>query len=392
VRGAPPEWADWRASDPYTVGAEEEIMLLAPSGDLVNGADDLIAELPAEIAPHVSPETHGAVLEIASGAHQRVAGVAAELSALRQDLSRAVAGRGVRLASSGTHPCATWRAIEVSASARYQAVYSSMREIARREPTYALHVHVGIPAAETAIAVANRMRAHLPLLLALSTNSPFWQGRDAGLCSARTPLFQAFPRVGIPRVFRDYADWVGSVDTLIRCGAFSEPTFLWWDIRLQPRFGTVEVRILDAQTTVSESTALCALVQCLARLEAQEGHASAEVIESPELLEENRFLAARDGMDAKLLDPLAGRGVPAREVLDEVMRACLPHARALNCEAELELVAGLAEHTGAERQRAIAHSTGALEPVVDALADAFCDDTDERRQESEWATAPASVV
>ena len=146
-----------------------------------------------------------------------------------------------------------------------------MRELARREPTFALHVHVGVRRTRGAIRLTNRMRAHLPLLLALSVNSPFWQGRDTGLGSARTPLFQAFPRVGIPRAFKDYADWVEAVDLLIRCDAFPEPTFLWWDVRPQPRFGTVEVRILDAQTTVAETAALAALVQCIAKLEVRGG-------------------------------------------------------------------------------------------------------------------------
>ena len=125
-----------------------------------------------------------------------------------------------------------------------------MRELARREPTFGLHVHVGVPDAEAAIHAANRLRTHIPLLLALSVNSPFWQGRDTGLASARTPLFQAFPRVGIPRAFTDYAEYVEAVDVLIRCDAVPEPTFLWWDVRPQPRFGTVEVRIMDAQTTL----------------------------------------------------------------------------------------------------------------------------------------------
>ena len=131
------------------------------------------------------------------------------------------------------------------------------------------------------IRLTNRMRAHLPLLLALSVNSPFWQGRDTGLGSARTPLFQAFPRVGIPRVFADYADWVEAVDLLIRCDAFPEPTFLWWDVRPQPRFGTVEVRILDAQTTVAETAALAALVQSVARLEVVEGYVSERLVRDP---------------------------------------------------------------------------------------------------------------
>ena len=169
---------------------------------------------------------------------------------------------GLRRASAGTHPFAVWHETVVSSGERYQAVYGSMRELARREPTFALHVHVGVPDPEDAIALANRMRAHLPLLLALSANSPFWQGRDTGLASARTPLFQAFPRVGIPREFDDYDDYVETVDLLIRCDAFPEPTFLWWDVRPQPRFGTVEVRIMDAQTTVAETAALVALVQC----------------------------------------------------------------------------------------------------------------------------------
>ena len=126
-----------------------------------------------------------------------------------------------------------------------------MRELARREPTFALHVHVAVPDAEIAVRACNAMRAHLPVLLALSANSPFWQGRDSGLASARTPVFQAFPRTGIPREFATYAEYVEAIDVLMRCGAIPEPTFIWWDVRLQPRFGTLEVRIMDAQTRVA---------------------------------------------------------------------------------------------------------------------------------------------
>lgn len=386
-----PEWAVWRPSDPYTVGAEEEVMLVDAGGDLVNAADDLIADLPEEVARHVSPETHGAVVEIASNPQATIAAVAAELRALRLELAHAVEERGLRLACSGTHPCATWRGTAVSTTARYQAVYDSMREIARREPTFALHVHVGLPDSGSAVRVANRMRAHLPLLLALSVNSPFWQGRDTKLASTRTSLFQAFPRVGIPRAFRDYEEWVEAVDMLIRCEAFPEPTFLWWDIRLQPRFGTVEIRILDSQTTVADSAAICALVQCLARLEAREGFAPEELVSSPELLAENRFLAARDGMEARLIDPMVEQAVPARVVLDEVLRACAPHAAELGCQAELKEVARLAGATGAERQRAIARREGRLPPVVDALAAGFCEGVEGQARGEAWAETPASV-
>jgi carboxylate-amine ligase len=246
-----------------------------------------------------------------------------------------------------------------------------MRELARREPTFALHVHVGISSPNDAIRLVNRIRAHLPLLLALSVNSPFWQGRDTGLASARTPLFQAFPRVGIPRRFRDYADYVDTVDLLMRCESMPDPTFLWWDARPQPRFGTVEVRIMDAQTQLAETASLAALVQCIARLEVERGYVSSRSLEVPEALDENRFLAARDGMDAELIDVELERRVPAREVALRLIEACAPHARVLGCEVELDRVATMAERTGADRQLELARGPGKLDGLVEALADAY---------------------
>jgi carboxylate-amine ligase len=277
----------------------------------------------------------------------------------------------MRAAGAGTHPFAVWQDTVISGGERYQFVYGSMRELARREPTFALHVHVGVHDPERAIELVNRMRAHLPLLLALSANSPFWQGRDTGLASARTPLFQAFPRVGIPRRFDSYEQYVEAVDLLIRCEALPEPTFLWWDVRPQPRFGTVEVRIMDTQTEVRETAALVALVCALARLELEEGYASPALVAAPEVLDENRFLAARDGMNAGLVDPDRERRVSVRLLLEDAVAACQPHARALGCAAELDLVAPLAEQGGARRQLEIAREPERLEGLVRRLADAF---------------------
>ncbi len=261
----------------------------------------------------------------------------------------------------------------MSSGARYQSVYGSMRELARREPTFALHVHIGVDSPEHGIVLHDRLRAHLPLLLALSANSPFWQGRDTGLASARTPLFQAFPRVGIPRGFHSYADYVEAVDLLMRTGALAEPTSLWWDVRPQPRFGTVEVRVMDVQTRVPETAAIVALVQCIARRELIERVAARPVAHSPEVLVENRFLAARDGMDAFLIDPEQECAVPARILLDELVLACEPHAEALGCPDELAAVADLALRTGAQRQIELARGEG-LPRVVAGLADAFVSD------------------
>ena len=369
-----PDWAVWQPSEPFSLGAEEEVMLLDPRDwSLAYEIDRVLEAIPAELEERVSRETQGSVLELATVPHEGVAGVAAELLSMRRELDRHLATLGLKPASAGTHPFTVWQETVVSSGARYQEVYGSMRELARREPTFALHVHVGVPDPERGIRLVNRMRAHVPLLLALSVNSPFWQGRDTGLASARTPLFQAFPRVGIPRVFRDYAEWVKAVELLIRCGAFAEPTFLWWDVRPQPRFGTVEVRVLDAQTTVGETVALAALVQSIARLELEGGYVSAELVQSQEVLDENRFLAARDGMDASLIDPGLGRRVPARQQLAELLEACAPHAAALGCDGELGTVERMLRRTGAERQVALAREADRLPGLVRMMAYAFCD-------------------
>lgn len=370
-----PEWAIWNhgeTASAYTLGVEEEVMLLEPgTWRLAPAIEAVMANLGPDLAPHVTAETHNSALELATGVHADVAGAISELRDLRKALVRDLAPLGLQAASAGTHPSAVWTDTHVSKGERYEMVYGSVRELARREPTFAMHVHVGVADADDAIRLYDRMRAHLPLLLALSANSPFWQGRDTGLASARTPLFQAFPRVGIPRAFGTYANYATTVDLLIRCDAFPESTFLWWDVRPQPRFGTVEVRICDAQTTVDQTAALVALVQCIARLEIEEGWIDESLIDAPEALVENRFIATRDGMDAQLIVPSRGRRVSAMVLLDRLLEACAPHAEALGCVAELELVQGLANEPGAKRQLNLARGTGRLPGLVGALAQDF---------------------
>ena len=368
-------WSDWSPvgrEAPWSVGVEEEVMLLdSHDWSLAQQIDRVIPALPPEFARHVTTETHKSALELSTCVHQKAAGVAEELLALRTSLDRSLPPLGLRAASAGTHPFTVWHETDVSTGPRFELVNGSMRELARREPTFGLHVHVGVSDPEDAVFLYNQMRAHLPLLLALSVNSPFWQGRDTGLASARTPLFQAFPRVGIPRAFASYDEWVETVDLLVRCEAFSGPTCLWWDVRLQPQFGTVELRIFDSQSTVAETAALAALVQSVARLEIEEGHAAPELVDTPEVLSENRFLAARDGMDARLIDPVLERRVPARQQAAELLEACQPHAVALDCEVELEGVGRLTERTGAERQLEFARGEARLPGLVCELSDAF---------------------
>jgi len=362
------DWSEWVPSEAYTIGIEEELLVLDPTNwSLAHRTDDVLTHLSPGLSPHAAAETHEAALELATLPHGTAEAAAREAAGLRASLAGDLARAGLRAASSGTHPFAVWTETQVSKGARYQLVYESMRELARREPTFALHVHVGVPDPDSAIELFNRLRAHIPLLLALSANSPYWQGRDSGFASVRTPIFQAFPRVGIPRLFSSYDDYVETIDQLLRSDAFPEPTFLWWDVRLQPSLGTVELRIMDAQRTPAQTAALAAAVQTIAHLELEEGFVPAELIEAPELLHENRFIAARDGMDARLLDPVLEARVPAREQLAELVAAGLPHAQELGCEHAFERLEDLARMNGAAWQRLVARGSG-LRGLVAALA------------------------
>src|SRR6476661_7775821 len=279
-----------------------------------------------DVLSSLTPALNGRVAaELNTKPHPTAAAATAELGALRIALAKDRNRNGMHAAAAGTHPFAQWEDSEISPSARSRSILDSMRELARREPTYALHVHVAVPTPTMAVRAMDGLRAHLPLLLALSANSPFWQGRDSGLASARTPVFGAFPRTGIPRRFGSYEEYVDGIDVLLRCGAIPEPTYLWWDARLQPKLGTLEIRIMDAQSRLEDVGALVALAQCAVRLEATSAELALQgAAARPEVLNENRFLALRDGMGADFVDPDHDRLRPAPELLDELLDACAP--------------------------------------------------------------------
>ena len=298
-RNGIPAWANWNSDfgRRYTVGVEEEAMLL-DAGDLRlrQCGDAVLSRLSGEMFDHTGLETHAGVLERRTGVHSSVTDAIRELGALRARLAAAIGELGLRGACAGTYPSASVEETRISGARRYRALAQSMRALARRSVTMALHVHVGVPDPEDATRLLHGLRDRMPVLLALSANSPFCDGRDTGFASARTVIFQAFPRTGIPRMFADYAEYVRAVDLLIRSGALADPSYLWWDVRLQPALGTVEVRVMDAQTYLRDTAALVAVVLALAHMVLEsEGMASAG---PPEVLAENRFLAARDGIGA----------------------------------------------------------------------------------------------
>ena len=299
------------------------------------------------------------MIELVTGIHSDVAGVVRELAALRGRLDRELRAMGLVAASLGTYPLAYSGETRVSGAARYELVGKSMRMLARREPTMALHIHIGIPDPEDAIRVLNGLRRAVPILLALSANSPYSKGHDTGFASARTVIFQGFPRTGTARRFADYEDYVRTVDALISSGALPDPSFLWWDVRLQPTLGTVEIRVMDAQTTVADTGALIALVRALASLELEGESADTP---SPEVLAENRFLAARDGLEARLIDPEHCSLVPVKALLDAELDRCHAYADPISA-LELERVRRLTAANGADRQRQCALKYGLIELV-----------------------------
>ena len=369
--GAFPTWAHWNAdvNRPYTLGVEEELMLLEPeSCSLAQSSDGVLARLSGELARHVSPETHAAVVELKTGIHATVHGVVGELAALRHRIAQELGAIGVSAAAAGTYPLTVLEETAVSGVARYRLLGDSLRSLARREPTMALHVHVGVPNPEDAIRLLNGLRRSVPILIALSANSPFWNGRDGGFASMRTVIFQAFPRTGLPRSFSGYADYVDALEAVIGAGAVPDPSFFWWDVRPQPNLGTVEVRAMDSQSTLADVAPLVALIQSLARLELE---GPPQPTPSPEVLAENRFLAARDGMAARLIEPATGQLVPAQAMLDKMLATCRPHATALGCPSELEQVRLLAASNGADRQRTHAAAKGGVNRLAHELADLF---------------------
>lgn len=343
------------------------MLLHASDRSLAQLSDSVLPRLSDPLSVHIAPETHAAVIELKTGVHSDVAGVVAELTTLRAQLDRELLAMGLCAAVAGTYPLEAPIEILVAGSERYRMIAASMRALARRDPTLAMHVHVGVPDPEDAVRLLNGLRGVVPVLLALSANSPFCQGRDSGFASARTVIFQGFPRTGTARKFSDYADYIRSVDALVTPGALPDPSFLWWDVRLQPALGTVEVRVMDAQTTVADNAALIALVGSLARL-MLDGERPLDA-GGPEVLAENRFLAARDGLDARLIDAAGRHLVPVRVLLDGLLERCRVHADDV-ASVELERVRRLAAANGADRQRAWAREAG-LPELLSTLTQRF---------------------
>jgi glutamate---cysteine ligase / carboxylate-amine ligase len=350
----------------YTLGIEEELMIVdAETLDLVNSIETLLEEVP-ETTGDIKPELMESVLEIAVGPVHDTREAGEALRALRRSVSEAAGRAGLRIGSSGTHPTALWEEQRISARERYRDLVDSLRFVARQEVIFGLHVHVGLDDPEKAIQVANGMRVHVPILLALSANSPFWRSDATGLASTRTPIFRAFPRVGIPPSYDSWEDYERRIGFMVDAKVMEDYTWLWYDVRPHPNLGTVEMRVMDAQTHVEHTLALAALIQAMVKELAEHWEAGRSPGRFPhEMLDENKWLAARHGLQGDLVDLPERRLVPARELARRLYDRLREHARELGSEAELQGVVDLIERgNGAQRQRVIYEANRDLDEVM----------------------------
>src|SRR4051794_26812780 len=232
----------------FTIGIEEELMIVdTDSLELVNAIESLLQDA---ADGEIKPELMESVLEIATKPCPNTVEAGAQLRNLRRQVLANAADKGLTIGSAGTHPFAMWEDARIVQRPRYRELISALRFVARQELIFGLHVHVGVEGADKAIHVADGMRVHLPVLLALSVNSPFWRADASGLHSTRTPIFRAFPRVGVPPAYRTWQGYADQIDFMTGSGVMEDYTYLWYDVRPHPALGTVEIRVCDSQTRI----------------------------------------------------------------------------------------------------------------------------------------------
>src|ERR687897_447320 len=337
----------FEASTDFTVGIEEEFGILDPATrSLAHRFEELRSAASSDpvLSESVTGELIKSEIEIRSGRGENLADAVARQREARPRLFRLAADRGALLAATGTHPWSPWWEQEVIETEHYRRVEEGLKYVAWRNNTFSVHVHVGVRGADRAVRVCDRLRPILPLLLAVSANSPFIDGQDSGLHSGRSQTFtKSFPRCGVPDAFGGWAAWAEYVDLLVRTGSIVEFTQLWWSVRPHHDFGTVEVRICDAQMTAAEADGLAELVvACVRRATAEIDAGETPPDLPPRLIEENIWRAIRYGLDGRLLDLEAERveEFPADEVVDR-----------LNAWTGADIV--LPDRNGAQRQRAL---------------------------------------
>jgi glutamate---cysteine ligase / carboxylate-amine ligase len=356
----------------FTVGVEEEFQIVDPqSWELRSHVSELLASSASVFGDSIKREMHQSIVEVGTKICANVEELAEEIIRNRRDLADAAERTGLRIAAAGTHPFSNWMDQVISPGERYENIVEELQQLARSLLIFGLHVHVAVPDRQTMIDLMNEARYFLPYLLALSTSSPFWMGRDTGLKSFRTTVFRRFPRTGIPDHFGSWSEYEEYVDTLVELHCIDNGKKIWWDLRPHPTFGTLEFRICDVPTAPRASIAIAALAQAIVvklyRLRQQNlgfrrYHRA--------LIEENKWRAARWGIDGKLIDFGKRREVPMRELALELLEFVDDVVGDLGSRREVDYVKKiLADGTSAERQVDVYRHTGDLRAVVQSIVE-----------------------
>ncbi len=356
----------------YTLGVEEEYMLLDPiSLDLAPRIDALIAAAQrGALAERIKPELLQSVVEIATPPCAGPAELAVVLRDHRRAVSELSSASGCRFASAGTHPFARFEEQAITAEQRYEAMVDEFQLVARQQVIFGLHFHAAVRDAETSIRVVEGLVPHLCELLALSASSPFWRGQQTGLQSSRQMVFAALPRSGVPPPLAGYEEFAELVATLERGGVIPDYTRLWWDVRPHPRFGTVELRVCDAVTRLEDVVALAAYYQALVKLLCERESGTSIGTVGRVVAAENKWLAARHGLEAAVVDPNGGGSrVPLSALIRHTLRELEPHARELGCDRELAGIEEILEHgNGSSEQLRAFRAGNDLRSIVAELA------------------------
>jgi carboxylate-amine ligase len=356
----------------FTLGVEEEYMIIDPQSRELKSHEQKIVEIASRhLDDQIKAEMHQAVVEAGTHICQDVEEARKDLTRLRRSVAEIADGLGLKIGASGTHPFSHWSKQLITPNPRYDEIVNEMQEAARSNLIFGLHVHVGIEDKDMAIHIANTIRYFLPHVYALSTNSPFWEGRNTGFKSFRAKVFERFPRTGLPDLFSSYDEYENYVNLLIKTGCIDNAKKIWWDLRVHPFFNTIEFRICDIPMLIDETIAIAAIFQALvAKLYKLRMSNLNFMIYTRALINENKWRACRYGIDGKLIDFGKEKEVWTRALILELLELVDDVVDELGSRDAINYVHKILENgTGADRQLAIYEETKDLNKVVDYITE-----------------------
>lgn len=354
----------------YTIGIEEEFQIIDPeTRELRSHIHEILEDGKMILAENVKPEMHQSVVEIGTDICYDISDARRQVTKLRTDLANLAQSKGFAIAASGTHPFSHWKDQKITSHPRYKTIVSDMQQVARANLIFGLHVHIGLNDRETGIHIMNAARYFLPHVFALSTNSPFWLGRNTGFKSYRSKVFDRFPRTGIPDYFSSIAEYDSFVNLLIKTNCIDNGKKIWWDIRLHPSYNTLEFRICDVPMRIDETIALAAVMQAIvAKLHKLHKQNLGFRLYRRALIAENKWRAARYGIDGKLIDFGKKEEADCKILINELLEFIDDVVDDLHSREELKYINKIMEMgTGADRQLSVWEQSYEAKDVVDYI-------------------------